>query len=170
MRAMKKILGLGLVGAVVSGAFFAGLAVGKGAADGVKFMAVDAQKWDDLGGPKMATISGDYKKGPYTGLLKLPGGFTSPLHTHSGTYEAILVTGSMTHWLKGEDGTKATKLNPGSYWTIPAKVDHVSACAKGPDCIIYVWQKTKFDFTVTDAGAGSGSGGGSGAAKPAPKK
>jgi hypothetical protein len=167
---MKKIIGLGIVAALASGAFFAGLAVGKGAADAsIKFTPVDDQKWDDLGGPKMATISGDYKKGPYTGLLKLPGGFTSPMHTHSGSYEAILVTGSMTHWIKGEDGSKAPKLNPGSYWTVPAKLEHISACAKGPDCVIYVWQKTKFDFTVTDAPAGAGSGSGSGAKTPAKK-
>ena len=41
------------------------------------------------------------------------------------------------------------------------------ACAAGKDCVIYVWQKTKFDFTVTDAPAGAGSGSG---AKPPAKK
>jgi len=164
---MKKILGVGIAGALLSTAFFAGLAVGKGADASIKFIPVDTQKWDDLGGPKMATITGDYKKGPYTGLLKLPAGFTSPMHTHSGTYEAVLVEGNMTHWAKGEDGTKAPKLAPGSYWTVPGKMEHISACAAGKDCVIYVWQKTKFDFTVTDAPAGAGSGSG---AKPPAKK
>ena len=166
MRAMKKIIGLGIVGAVISGAFFAGMAVGKGAAD-VKFMPVSEMKWDDLNGPKMANITGDYKKGPYSGLLKLPAGFTSPLHKHTGDYEAILVEGSMKHWLKGEDGSKAAKLDPGSYWTMPGKLDHVSACAPGKDCVIYVWQKTKFDFIASEPAAGAGSGSG---AKPPAKK
>jgi hypothetical protein len=163
---MKKIIGLGIAGALVAGGFFAGVAVGKGAEDKFKSIAVDSLKYDDLGGPKMAQISGDYKKGPYSGLLKLPAGFTSPLHSHSGDYEAILVEGQMRNWLKGDDGSKAVKLNPGSYWTMPAKLEHVSACAAGKDCVIYVWQKTKFDFIASkDAAAGSGAGSGA-----APKK
>jgi hypothetical protein len=93
--------------------------------------------------------------------------------------------------LKGEDGSKAKKMTPGSYWTMPAKLEHVSSCAAGTDCVIFVWQKTKFDFAevkVPGAGsaakaeppkAGSGAGSaakveppkaGSGAGSAAPKK
>jgi hypothetical protein len=29
---------------------------------------------------------------------------------------------------------------------MPGGLDHVSACEKGTDCVVFVWQKTKFDF------------------------
>ena len=80
--------------------------------------------------------------------MKLPAGFTSPLHTHTGTYEAVEISGTSSHWLKGEDGTKAKKMTPGSYWTITGKVEHMSSCAPGADCVFFVWQKTKFDFAA----------------------
>src|SRR4051812_33665429 len=149
MATMKKIALLTCLSTVVAGAFVAGVAVGKADAPAkAKFIAAEEVKWDDVGGPKMGVLTGDYKKGPYVGLLKLPAGFTSPIHSHSGTYEAVQIQGTSSHWLKGEDGTKAKKMTPGSYWTFQAKVDHVSSCAPGADCIMVLWQKTKFDFAV----------------------
>lgn len=131
---------------VVSGAFVAGVAVGKTPAKPMSFTTAEELKWDDLGGPKMAAVQGDYKKGPYLGLLKIPAGFTSPMHTHTGEYTAVEVQGTSSHWGEGEDGKAAKKMTPGSTWTVPAKLPHISACAAGADCIILVSQKTKFDY------------------------
>ena len=142
---MKKIGLLTVVGSLVGAAFVAGVAVGK-VTPKAKFIAAEEIKWDDVGGPKLGSLTGDYKKGAYGALMKLSAGFTSPLHSHTGAYEAIEISGTSSHWLKGEDGTKAKKMTPGSYWSMPAKVEHVSACAPGADCVFYVWQKTKFDF------------------------
>jgi hypothetical protein len=164
---MKK-LAITTVGmSLLAGAFLAGVAVGKDAPAKAKFIAAEEVKWDDVGGPKLGTLTGDYKKGPYVGLLKLPAGFTSPLHTHSGTYEAVEISGTSSHWLKGEDGTKAKKMTPGSYWTITGKAEHISSCAPGADCVMVVWQKGKFDFAVSkdDPSMAKGS-----AAAPAPMK
>jgi len=152
---------------MVGAAFLAGIAVGKTTAQ-PKFIAAEEVKWDDVGGPKLGTLTGDYKKGAYGALMKIPAGFTSPFHTHSGTYEAIQIQGTSSHWVRGEDGTKAKKMTPGSYWMMPAKVEHVSSCAAGTDCIFYVWQKTKFDFTLAkDEAAKVQTAAGSAAAKPA---
>jgi hypothetical protein len=142
---MKKLAIVSVVGSMVGAAFIAGVAVGKTTVQ-PKFIAAEELKWDDVGGPKLATVTGDYKKGPYGALMKLPSGFTSPMHSHTGAYEAIEIQGTSSHWLKGEDGTKAKKMTPGSYWSMPGKVEHVSSCATGQDCIFYVWQKAKFDF------------------------
>lgn len=168
---MKKTT-LALTMFVAGGAFVAGVAVGKTPAKPPTFVSFEEMKWDDLGGPKMANASGDYKKGPYAGLFKLPAGFTSPVHTHTGEYEAIQIMGTTTHWLEGEDGKSAKKMTPGSYWKMGSRVPHVSACAAGTDCVILVMQKTKFDYKEVAAPAGSaakpaaGSAAGS-AAKPA---
>jgi hypothetical protein len=60
--------------------------------------------------------------------------------------------------MRGEDGTKAKKMTPGSYWSIPAKTEHVSSCATGTDCVLYIWQKTKFDALPAKDVAPVGSG------------
>ena len=105
---MRKLAALVVTGSAVASAFVAGVAVGKAAAPAPKFTAAEEVKWDDQGGLKLATLFGDYKKGPYGGLLKLPAGFTSPLHSHSGTYEAVEISGTSSHWLRGEDGITFT--------------------------------------------------------------
>jgi hypothetical protein len=155
---------------MVGAAFIAGVAVGKTTVQ-PKFIAAEELKWDDVGGPKLATVTGDYKKGPYGALMKLPSGFTSPMHSHTGAYEAIEIQGTSSHWLKGEDGTKAKKMTPGSYWSMPGKVEHVSSCATGTDCIFYVWQKAKFDFVPAkeDKAAAAAKAAGSGSAAPPAK-
>jgi hypothetical protein len=172
-RSMKKLAILSVVGSLVGAAFIAGVAVGKTTVQ-PKFIAAEEIKWDDVGGPKLGNLTGDYKKGAYGALLKMPAGFTSPLHSHTGAYEAIEIQGTSSHWLKGEDGTKAKKMTPGSYWSMPAKSEHVSACAAGQDCIFYVWQKTKFDFVAAKedkaaaaAAKAAGSAAAGSAAKPA---
>jgi hypothetical protein len=142
---MRKLVLFGVVGSMVGTAFVAGVAVGK-ATPQPKFIASEEVKWDDVGGPKLGLLTGDYKKGPYGALMKIPAGFTSPLHSHTGACEAVEIAGTSSHWMKGEDGTKAKKMTPGSYWSIPAKLEHVSACAPGTDCVMYIWQKTKFDY------------------------
>lgn len=144
---MKNLIRLAVGASILGGVFLAGLAVGKTSKD-AKFTAREELKWEDVGGPKLANITGDFKKGPFMALLTIPGGFTSPMHSHSGDYESVQIEGTSSHWFKGEDGTKAKKLTPGSYWTIPAKVDHVSQCEKGKDCVMLLIQKSKFDFTA----------------------
>ncbi len=144
---MKNMIRLAVGASILGGVFVAGLAVGKTSKD-AKFIERTELKWDDVGGPKVANITGDYKKGAYMGLLTIPAGFTSPMHSHSGDYEAVQIEGTSSHWFKGDDGTKAKKMTPGSYWSMPAKIDHVSACDKGKDCVMLLIQKSKFDFTA----------------------
>jgi quercetin dioxygenase-like cupin family protein len=166
---MKNILRLAIVLSVAGGAFVAGTAVGQ-APKGVKFVERSEVKMDDLGGPSIGNLNGDYKKGAYTGLFSMPAGFTSPIHTHSAAYEAVQIEGTSRHWLKGEDGTKAKKMTPGSYWSMPGKLEHYSACDAGTKCTLLIISKAKFDFTdktpkdAKPAGAGSAAGS---AAKPA---
>lgn len=143
---MKK-LAITTVGlSLLAGAFLAGVAVGKDAPVKAKFIAAEEVKWEDIGGPKLGLLTGDYKKGAYGALIKMPAGYTSPLHSYTGAFEAVEISGTSSHWLKGEDGTKAKKMTPGSYWTFAAKAEHISSCAPGTDCVMFVWQKTKYDY------------------------
>ena len=130
----------------LGGVFVGGVAVGK-EMKATKYMAREELKWVDLGGgPKLGVLTGDKDKGPHLSLMRLPGGFESPWHSHSGDYEAVQIAGTSRHWVKGEDPAKAKRLGPGSYWSIPGGADHVSVCEKGADCTLLLIQKTKFDF------------------------
>jgi beta-alanine degradation protein BauB len=142
---MKKIGQISITVAIAAGAFLAGVSVG-GPKKQPTFTAVSELTYKDLGGPQLADLWGNHEKGAFGGILKIPAGFTSPMHTHKGDYQAVQIQGTSSHWLVGEDGTKAKKLPPGSYWTMPGKLPHVSSCDKGADCLILVVQKTKFDF------------------------
>jgi hypothetical protein len=147
---MKKLGYVSITMTLAAGAFLAGLAVA-GPGKKATFKAFGELTFDDVGGPKITSLTGNYKKGTYLGLMQLPGGFTSPMHHHSGAYEAVQIKGTSTHWLVGEDGTKATKMTPGSYWSMPGKLPHVSSCAAGEDCLVLLIQKSKFDFTPLTA-------------------
>ena len=167
---MKNIMRLAIVLSVAGGVFVAGVAVGQAPATpkGVVYVARDEVKMTDIGGPKLGNLKGDFAKGGFTGLFQIPAGFTSPLHTHDTAYEAVQIEGTSSHWMEGEDGTKAKKMTPGSYWSMPGKLKHFSACAAGKDCTVLIISKGKFTFTDSTpkpkAGAGSAAGS---AAKPA---
>jgi quercetin dioxygenase-like cupin family protein len=128
------------------GVFAAGVAVGKGNAKQARFIGRDEVKWvEPVPNLKMGPLTGDKDKGPHVTLIQLGGGFESTWHSHTDDYEAVEISGTSKHWFKGEDGSKAKKLPPGSYWMIPGGIDHISACEKGDPCLLVVWQKTKFD-------------------------
>ncbi|HVV85057.1 MAG TPA: cupin domain-containing protein [Kofleriaceae bacterium] len=143
---MKKVAYVSLTTTVAGAAFFAGLSLAA-PKKAPTFTAFSELQWKDVGGLQMADLWGSHEKGPYGALLKLPAGFTSPMHTHPDDYQAVMIQGTSSHWLVGEDGSQAKKLTPGSYWMMPGKLPHVSSCAAGQDCIMLVMQKSKFGFT-----------------------
>ena len=97
--------------------------------------------------PAVAPIEGSATKGGYLGYLKLPAGFVSPPHTHTSDSWAVLVQGKMTHWAAAGGSEKDAKpLAVGDLTFMPGKVEHVSKCYAGADCILVVMQKGKFDF------------------------
>ncbi len=94
--------------ALTSASFVAGLAVAKGAAKLPVLSPLADAKWTPLMKdplPAFAPIEGDAMKGAHFAYLKLPAGFTSPPHSHSSDYWAVLVQGKMTHWA-AEGGTR----------------------------------------------------------------
>jgi quercetin dioxygenase-like cupin family protein len=102
--------------------------------------------------PAMAPIAGDGTKGAFEGYLKLPAGFESPAHSHSNDYWAVLVQGKMTHWAANGGSEKdAKQLGVGDLTFMPAKLDHISKCYPGTECIMVVMQKGKFDFIPAKA-------------------
>jgi anti-sigma factor ChrR (cupin superfamily) len=104
---------------------------------------LDHVKWIDLGGPQLGTVWGDANTGAHGSLLRLPQGFVSPAHLHTGDYYGVIVAGAVTN---AEAGQQEVVLGPGSYYFQKGKVDHVTKCVGNTDCLIYISQSKAFDF------------------------
>jgi hypothetical protein len=140
-KAMKLFVAVAAVSMVGAVAYAGGMKKGM-------IMAHGELKWEPMapGVPlQIATLWGDRAKGESGVLLKMPGGFESGMHGHTGDYHAVLVSGTWIHTEEGQ--TEAAKeLPPGSYVMQPGKKMHNDACKAGADCIIFVHQKVKADF------------------------
>jgi hypothetical protein len=132
--------------AVVAVSMVAAVSYAAGAKKSVNWAAGDIQ-WEPYapGVPlHVAKLWGDRAKGESGILLKMPGGFESGMHAHTGDYHAVLVSGT---WIHTEEGSTETKeLPPGSYVMQAGKKMHNDACKAGADCVIFIHQKVKADF------------------------
>ena len=99
--------------------------------------------YKDLGGPQLGTVWGDSAKGAHGSFLRLPKGFVSPVHLHSGDYYGVIVAGSVTN---AEAGQPEVVLGPGSYYFQKGNADHVTKCVGNAECLIYISQSQAFDF------------------------
>lgn len=102
-------------------------------------------------GPRMATLWGDPASGPYGALLRVPAGFESPMHSHSSDERVVVIQGTSIHWTEDESRDSAQRLAAGSYMTMPAGVNHVSAGDPDQECIEFITQEGRFDFTLAPA-------------------
>ena len=113
------------------------------------FLPAPDLKWVDLDpkgapGVKIADLWGDHTKGAYGAYLKLPAGFTTPLHTHSHPMKVIFVSGT---YLQTPEGKAQVRLGPGSYMMQPAgNYKHVTACDQSADCVFFVESDGPFDL------------------------
>jgi hypothetical protein len=176
----SKLLYGGVTLGLMAGAFVVGTAVAKGPAKTAPELSLlkDAQ-WTPLMKegplPAVAPIQGDGTKGAYEGYLKLPAGFESPPHSHTSDYWSVLVQGKMTHWaVNGGSEKDAKQLGVGDLTYMPAKLEHISKCYPGAECIMVVVQKGKFDFVPSKTAAKpaekpAGGGEKAAAAKPGDK-
>jgi hypothetical protein len=100
-------------------------------------------KYKDLGGPQLGSVWGDSAKGAHGSFLRLPKGFVSPPHLHTGDYYGVIVEGSVTN---AEAGQQEVVLGPGSYYFQKGRAEHVTKCIGNTDCLIYISQSKAFDF------------------------
>src|SRR5215469_9765752 len=82
-------------------------------------------------------------RGAHGSLLRLPKGFVSPAHHHTGDYYGVIVEGAVTN---AEAGQQEVVLGPGSYYVQKGKADHVTKCVGDTDCLVYISQSRAFDF------------------------
>lgn len=151
MTKRKSLMRGGAIFLALGASFAAGLAVAKTITKEPVLTLLSEQNWMPIMKegelPALAAIDGDPTKGAYFGYLKLPANFTSPPHAHTHDYWAVLVQGKMTHWAaNGGSEASAKKLNVGDLTHMPGKLEHISKCYPGAECIMAMVQKGKSDF------------------------
>jgi anti-sigma factor ChrR (cupin superfamily) len=106
-------------------------------------------KWVDLDptgapGVKVADLWGDHTKGAFGGFLKLPAGFTTPLHTHSHAMKVVFISGT---YIQAPEGKAEVRLGPGSYMMQPGgNYRHTTSCDKAAECVFFVESSGAFDL------------------------
>jgi len=121
----------------------------KEAATVPKFVPATDLKWEDLDpkgapGVKVVDLWGNHAKGAYGAYLKLPAGFTTPLHTHTYAMKVIFVSGT---YIQAPEGKPEVRLGPGSYMMQPGgNYKHVTSCDKSADCVFFVESSGPFDL------------------------
>jgi hypothetical protein len=88
---------------------------------------------------------GDRNAGAHGLLIKLPGGFVSPIHADTAAYYAVVISGTLIH--VDEEGAGADKeLRAGSYVMQPGRKMHIDKCKPGAECILFEFQDAKADI------------------------
>jgi anti-sigma factor ChrR (cupin superfamily) len=130
--------------------------VPKAAATTPTFISAADLKWSDLDpkgapGVKIADLWGDHTKGAYGAYVKLPAGFTTPLHTHTYAMKVIFVSGT---YIQTPEGKPEVRLGPGSYMMQPGgNYKHVTSCDKSADCVFFIDSKGPFDLKPVQGAA-----------------
>jgi len=91
-----------------------------------------------------ADAYGDRATGPHGTFGRFPAGFETPLHTHSHSYRAIVLKGSMTNPFAGEESPPV--MEPGSYWSVTGGDAHTTACVSATPCEFFMYGGEDFDF------------------------
>jgi quercetin dioxygenase-like cupin family protein len=102
-------------------------------------------KWTDAPGAapgvQIAAVSGDPSKGPAHFFVKLPSGYSAPLHHHTPDHYTVVVSGTMVFNVDGQDYT----LPAGSYFQFMAKKTHTTKCTDAAGCTLFVDARGKWD-------------------------
>ncbi len=121
------------------------------AADTSISLPVTGLKYFDAGvGPlKISPAYGNPQKGAHSTFVKLPAGFVSPLHIHTGDYYAVVISGVVANAATAEEPD--VMLAPGSYWFQKGKANHVTKCLSANECVVFITQPTKFDYIAAES-------------------
>ncbi len=145
--ALVSIVGAALLVSAAAGAKDAASKKGGGT---VVLLPASDLKWGDVSdrpGAKLAAAEGDPSKGASHFFIKLPAGFSAPLHHHSPDHYVAVMSGTVVFNVDGQDHT----LPAGSYFSFTGKKAHTTHCADGADCVLFVDCRGKWDIVEEPA-------------------
>ena len=94
-----------------------------------------------------APAYGDLAHGAHGTFIKMPAGFVSHVHIHTGDYWGVVISGVAVN---GLSGSADVPLPVGSYWFQKGGERHVTKCISPNECILFISQAEKFDY-LSDA-------------------
>ena len=89
-----------------------------------------------------APAYGDLSKGAHGTFIKMPAGFVSEIHIHTGEYWGVVISGV---GVNGSSGSVDVQLPVGSYCSLKGGELHVTKCISPNECIFFINQTVKFD-------------------------
>jgi beta-alanine degradation protein BauB len=95
-----------------------------------------------LGTLKAAAAYGDLQHGAHGTFIKMPAGFVSTIHIHTGEYYGVVLSGV---GVNGLPNSKDVPLPVGSYWSQKGGEAHVTKCISPNECIFFINQTVHFD-------------------------
>lgn len=101
----------------------------------------DASKRELLASPAY----GDLSNGPHGTFIRMPAGFVSHPHVHTGDYWGVVISGVAVN---GKPGSADVQLPVGSYWFQKGGENHVTKCVSANECLFFISQQGKFDYVV----------------------
>lgn len=144
-RALSLLVGLGLIAAACGSDDDVGF-------DGVQLGSTTIVNEDDITFAEISPFAtfgsaqGEFSSGSHGTFGIFGAGASSPPHTHSGAYYAVVLSGDMNNPFGDE--TNAPTLTPGSFWAVPAEDEHVTAClSPDSECRFFFHAASAFDFT-----------------------
>lgn len=108
----------------------------------LKYFDTGIGKNSGVGTLHAAAAYGDLQQGAHGTFIKMPAGFVSAVHSHSGEYWGVVISGV---GVNGTPGSADVPLPAGSYWSQKGGEDHVTKCISSNECIFFINQTVKFD-------------------------
>lgn len=95
---------------------------------------------------RFGSAQGDFTAGAHGTFGVFGAGQAAPVHTHSGAYYGVVLDGGEMNNPFGIE-TDPPTLAPGSFWSVPADEEHVTACLDpAQDCRFFFHAAEAFDF------------------------
>jgi len=88
---------------------------------------------------------GDSAAGGYGALVRMPAGFDSGLHAHTGDYRGVLISGVWEH-VEADGRGAGQELLPGAYVMQPGMGMHIDRCKSSEGCILFIQQDVRADM------------------------
>lgn len=113
-------------------------------------VAASDLKWSDVPefpGLKIAALHGDPNKGAAHFFIKMPGGFSAPMHFHNADHWVAVISGTL---VLGPEGGAEKSLPAGSGFSFTGKKNHTTKCAEGADCLLFIDAHSKWDVVPVD--------------------
>ena len=146
ITALKFALAVPAISAV-----FTGITYAQEGFDAAKEVALPAEAREFVAlnpAISMAHAYGNRGTGGHGSFGQFPANFETPLHVHTNAYHGIVIKGQMTNPFEGDQNPPV--LGPGSYWYVPAMMQHATACVSDTPCEFYFYADSAFDFVPVE--------------------